>query len=368
MRQYRAFTPELTMLPHARQEFLLRQLALHGSVRAAEVAESMGVSAVTVRRDIAELADQGQLERVHGGALSTGNTAGRPGAARTLIGAVVPSRTFYYPEVLQGMESVAAPMHARIVLGVAGYSTEAVHSRVDRLLSLGVKGLVLTTSHLQSPEETAPWLASLPVPVVLLERHNDATREAREIDSIRTDHSYGAMLAVDHFAELGHSKVALAVDMWTPTAPWIRAGYLKAIEQLGLDTVPITDLPSDVNNMQEVSEAAEVLLDACLAADVHAVLAHSDHHAIQIAEIAQLRGLRIPEDLAVISYDDVLVAHAAVPLTAVTPPRLELGREALRMLMGRLDGADEPNPPRHVQLLPRLTIRESCGGSVHHGQ
>ncbi|UFU05870.1 LacI family DNA-binding transcriptional regulator [Ruania halotolerans] len=352
------------MLPHARQEFLLRQLELHGSLRATEVAQMMGVSPVTVRRDIAELADQGRVERVHGGALSNGSRAGRPDVARTLIGVVVPSRTFYYPDVLHGMESVAATMRARIVLGVAGYSPEAERSRVERLLSLGVEGLVLTPSHVQAPEETAPWLASIPVPVVLLERHLDATRKVREIDSIRSDHSYGAMLAVDHLAALGHTRVALALDSWTPTAPWIRTGYLEAVDKLGLDPVPVTEMPSGFNDLQAITDAADAVLNMCLASQTRAVLAHSDHHAIQIAEIAQLRGLRVPEDIAVISYDDVLVAHAAVPLTAVTPPRVELGREALRMLMGRVDGTEEPSSPRHVQLLPRLTIRESCGGSV----
>ena len=64
------------------------------------------------------------------------------------------------------------------------------------------------------------------------------------------------------------------------------------------------------------------------------------------------------------AYDDENAELAAVPLTAVTPPRWELGREALRLLVDRIAEQDEDRrPPRHVDLLPRLTVRESCGGA-----
>ncbi|QOR70112.1 DeoR/GlpR family transcriptional regulator [Ruania alkalisoli] len=347
------------MLPHARHEYLIRQLELHGSIRASEIAEALDVSPVTIRRDIDQLADKGLMERVHGGALSLARQTSRPDPARTLIGAVVPLRNFYYPEVVHGMELVASRMRARLILGVAGYQPETERSRVERLLSLGVQGLILTPSHLQNADDVASWLTAIPVPVVLLERHVNATSQVRQIDSVRTDHTYGAELAVEHLRDLGHERIGLAVDTWTPTAPWIQQGYLQVAARLAMEPVPVVELPSDPNDIEAITNAANQLIDEYLRTGVTGLLVHSDHHAIQIAEVCQLRGLRVPEDMAIVSYDDVLAAHAAVPLTAVTPPRVELGREALRMVMTRVERPDEAAAPHHLQLLPRLTVRQS---------
>ena len=351
------------MLPRARHEFLLRQIELYGSVRASEAAAELGVTQVTIRRDIEQLVSDGLVRRVHGGAVAQRQGSRRPRAALTLIGVVVPSATFYYPDVTSGMESAAAELGVRIVLGISHYRPETERAQVDRLLALGVKGLVLTpTLHRhESASEVAAWLESIPVPVVVMERSVQANRAVRELDSVRTDHRHGGLLAVDHFARLGHRSVALAINDATPTAPAIRTGYHEAVGQLGLDPASVVPLPSDQFEPDALTEAIEDLVRNRADLGASAVLAHSDRHATQIVEVAQLRGLRVPQDLAVIAYDDVTAAHAAVPLTAITPPRRELGREALRLVARRLRADNESDAPRHAQLLPRLTVRESCG-------
>lgn len=353
------------MLARARQEYLLRQISLYGTVRASEAADELGVTQVTIRRDISQLETDGLVQRVHGGAVAAQRKSTKPRPARTLIGVVVPSATFYYPDVIAGMESVAAELGVRIVLGISDYRPEAERSQVERLLALGVKGLVLTpTLHEQVPADIAAWLESIPVPVVVLERDVGASRAVRELDSVRTDHRHGGLLAVDHFARLGHRSVVLAATEATPTAPAIREGYHQAVAQLGLDPVPAVTLPSDHDDPADLTAAIEEFIEHRHDLGARAVLAHSDRHAIRIVEVAQLRGLRIPEELAVISYDDVVAGHGAVPLTAIAPPRRELGREALRLIDRRLRTEAEQEAPRHSQLLPRLTVRESCGAEV----
>jgi DNA-binding LacI/PurR family transcriptional regulator len=150
----------------------------------------------------------------------------------------------------------------------------------------------------------------------------------------------------------------------TPTAPYVREGYRQAVERLGLEAAPSASLPKGEDDPAELELAVGRMLDECARAGVRAVLVHTDHHAARFVEAALDRGLRVPEDLAIVAYDDENAELAAVPLTAVTPPRWELGREALRLLVDRMAERDEDRrPPRHVDLLPRLTVRESCGGA-----
>jgi len=80
-----------------------------------------------------------------------------------------------------------------------------------------------------------------------------------------------------------------------------------------------------------------------------------------LVDVALGLGVRIPEELAIISYDDIDAEFAAVPLTSVSHPNAELGREALTLLVNRIDAAPRPRTPRYIHLLPVLTVRNSCG-------
>jgi DNA-binding LacI/PurR family transcriptional regulator len=349
------------MLPRERHEYLLRQLELRESVRARDMARELGVSQVTIRRDIAALEREGLLARVHGGAFAIRAAQRRPSAARMLVGVVVPSATTYFPEVVRGMETVAAALCVRLALGVSHYDPELERVRVERLVALGAEGLVIApTTHRPHTDESTEWIESIPVPVVVMERHLDATTVVRELDSARTDHLHGSLIAVDHLVRLGHDRVALGVFDGTPTAPWLRAGHHQAVARFGLREAPVVRLPKGEADAHELTAALDTLVDACLASGTRAVVAHTDYHAACLVEQARVRGLRVPDDLAIVAYDDELAEHATVPLTAVTAPRRELGREALRLLVHRTEAAGRDGPPRHVQLLPRLTVRESC--------
>ena len=352
-------------LPRARHEYLLREVELRGSVRSAQAAAHLGVSEVTVRRDIAALDRDGRLVRVHGGAIAARSTRA-PTAARALVGVVVPSTTAHFPQMVRGMEALAPSLHARLVLGVSHYRPEVEEAQTERLLALGVSGLVLAPTLRDRDEaQLGRWLATLAVPVVLVERRVEPPG-ARELDLARTDHAHGAVIAVEHLARLGHERVALAVYDRTPTAPWIRQGHAEAVARLGLAAAPDTSLPKGYDDPAELAQALEALLDDCAATGTRAVLVHTDDHAARLVETALDRGMRVPEDLAVVAYDDENAELAAVPLTAVTPPRREVGREALRLVLDRVGDVGQGEgvrASRHVELLPRLTVRESCGAA-----
>jgi len=94
---------------------------------------------------------------------------------------------------------------------------------------------------------------------------------------------------------------------------------------------------------------------------------HTDQDAVHFVQQLQRHGLRVPDDVAVIAYDDELAALADPPLTAVAPPRFAVGQAAARLALSRLaeryrmiPGASRA-PRHHLDLLPELRVRESCG-------
>ncbi|GAA0685766.1 substrate-binding domain-containing protein [Kitasatospora atroaurantiaca] len=290
---------------------------------------------MTVRRDVAALAAAGRLDRSHGVVSAPAAEAGEAGDL-PVVGMLVPTIGSYFDEVIAGAR--AAAEGARLVLGVASYDTRDDRAQVDHLLGSSVDGLLLSPNRLPGACDGDDWLSDLPVPAVLIERRGAPGGPGSGFDSVCSDHRHGVLLALRHLASLGHDSVLLAArdDSWT--ALEVRAGYEVAVRRLGLDRRPIVDVRDPVatgGRTAGVEWLAEQIAGA-VEAGVRAVLVHNDREAVQLPMLLRARGLLVPEDMALISYDDVFAALAAPPLTAVAPPRRFVGAAAMELLLRRL--------------------------------
>lgn len=211
-------------------------------------------------------------------------------------------------------------------------------------------------------DSVADWISSVPVPVVFVDRRVESSRLAKH-DSVRSDHTRGIALAVEHLVRLGHDRIGLALFHRTATTPLVREGFAAVTGRLGLLPGPFAVLPDAVGQeVDELDPSLTLFLNECLDTDTRAVIIHTDDHASRLVELAVDRDIRVPEDLCIISYDDIHADLALVSLTAVAAPRREIGREALQLLHNRM--AEDPGEraaPRHVILMPELVVRDSCG-------
>lgn len=88
-------------------------------------------------------------------------------------------------------------------------------------------------------------------------------------------------------------------------------------------------------------------------------MVNSDGDAVNLLQRLLSHGILVPEDFAIVSYDDEFAALADVPLSAVSPPKRALGEHAAALLLRRI--ADPDGPREHLDLLPTLHVRDSCG-------
>ncbi|MFG2614102.1 substrate-binding domain-containing protein [Streptomyces anulatus] len=369
-----------------RHERVLQLVRERGSLRVAELAEELGMSAVTLRRDVEALAAQGLVERLHGAVVwpsgqSRPAPAAAPPAEGLVVGMVVPTTEYYYADVVRGARQTVEAAGARLTIGLSRYLPDEDAAQARRLLSTGADGLLLTPSWERGCPERGEglWTAEQEVPVVLVERSAPLGHPAAGLDRVRSDHAHGAAEAVAHLAGLGHRAIALAVQD-SPTAPRLRVGYRAAVEALGLTPVsaaPLDDTPSR-SEAKRFERTLEYLCQAVASGNVTAAIVHSDADAIVLIPRLQARGVRVPEDLAVIAYDDEVAGLADLPLTAVAPDKHAVGAAAARLLLDRL-GVAEPGGAgagavtgagetgrrsaarRHLDILPTLRIRVSCG-------
>lgn len=342
------------MFVEQRHELILREVRERGSVRLAELVDRLGVSMVTLRRDVEHLAGQGLVHRVHGGiTLPAPVETARPANDRSLtIGMLVPSATYYYPSVIRGAREQAERLGARLVLGVSRYDDQEDRKQAQQLVDGGVEGLLLTPSR-QPDASHVEWLAGLRVPAVLVERRAELGGSASLLDAAASHHAHGAFLGTRHLAELGHRKVAM-VTRRSPTAPRVRHGFLSAVADLGLE------VPGEFGVEQEGPSGRQVsdVVEAIGAGRVTGLLVHNDEDALLLVQHLRIAGVRIPDDVSIVAYDDEVAALSDPPLTAVAPPKAAVGRSAVDLLVRRIEQGSS-SPVRHVALLPELRVRES---------
>jgi DNA-binding LacI/PurR family transcriptional regulator len=304
---------------------------------------------VTVRRDVEILADRGLVVRVHGGAVLPERWAETAPAVRAAspqygvrtVGLIVPSATYYYPEVIKGAREAAAEHNLRLVLDVSNYNAQVEREHAAQMVADGIEGLLI------APSEPQEWHESLSVPTVLVERRSGVGA----VDYVVSDHVHGARIAVRHLARSGRQRIALLVRGSSPTAPWVIEGF--EAEASG----PVYDVGSWGPGDAEYDGPLGELVDAAADGRIDAVIAHTDNDALTLLRRLRARSLAIPEDVAIVAYDDEVAALADLPLSAIAPAKHEVGLCAVELLARRLE---RPDGPRHqLFVVPQLRVRSS---------
>ncbi len=347
----------------ARRARLLEQLRRDGVLRVSDLTDALGASTVTIRRDIAQLASEGLVRRVHGGvALPAAGDRRDPdvdGPFAGTVGMLVPSLDYYWPHVARGAEEAARDLDLRIVLRGSSYDTEDDRPQLNRLVDQGVDALIVAPRmDVRTAQQNIEWLAGLGLPVVLLERTATAGPHHAHLESVVSDHAQGAAMAVRHLAGLGHRKVGVVLATPSPTRPHVHRGWLEGVTECGLDLTDTVDMLVPDAKSPDCRAALDKTLDLCLETGTTALLVHADAEAIALVQRCEERHLSIPGDLSVIAYDDEVAGLFSPALTAVRPPRRSIGRAAVRLAADRL--SDPGRPTHRTVISPSLRIRDSA--------
>lgn len=371
-----------------RRQRILAVVESRGAVKVSALADELAVSVVTVRRDVEELARAGRVRRGHGVARTVRDPAGPaavpaprgvdPAGDGGAVALVVPERHSYLYETLHGARTVLEEAGIRIALYLAPQSADAERPLVERALADGARGLLIAPRwrSVLSEELDYDWLADTGVPTVLMERRPRPGSTLHALDSVCSDHWYGTHLAVEHLVSLGHRRIVLAARDDSPTARTVRAAFAEiAAAHPGVDdwTVvlsspdavpgpgPSGNRDANTDGNRDVVAPDLDLAELLRERGATAAVLHGDVDALMLVQRLAESGVQVPRDCSVVAYDDVVAALGSTPLTAVAPPRAEIGRAAAELLLHRLSGAAGAlGPVRRTQVLPELKVRGSA--------
>lgn len=277
----------------------------------------------------------------------------RAGHSR-LVAYVVPDvANPFFTDVARAAEVAAHDAGLALIL----CDSDSEPSREDRYLELllqqRVHGVLITAVDYENAR-----LRALPdhgVPVVLVDR---VRREGDTARSVGVDDVEGGRLAVLHLLEQGHERIAF---VGAPTAMvQVADRYAGAAAAMAVAGRPAGDLVVLDEPRLDIAhgrESGQRLLGIPAAIRPTAAFCANDLLALGLLQEVVRQGRRVPEDLAIVGYDDIEFAEAAaVPLTSVRQPREELGRQAAELLLG---GTADGEEDAHVVLQPELVVRAS---------
>jgi len=323
-----------------------------------QIADLAGVSIATVSRvlngrgDVSDETRQivSRVIRENGytaNRSARGLSAGRTGLVGILVPLVYPA---YFSAILAGAAQALSERDLQIVLSPTDHEHDREVSVLDRLHALTDGALIV------NPEESSEELERLldgGYRFVVL----DPLMPLNErIPSVSAAHTSGADQAMRHLLELGHRRIAQIAGPlgWVATEDR-RRGYRAALAAAGI----LPDSALEVEVEPEIGPGRNAALHLLgLPEPPTAIFAFNDNIAVGAIQAARVRGMRVPEDVSIVGFDDVEHATIVTPaLTTVRQPLAEMGRTAVSLLNRLLER--QQFETLHVELATRLVVRES---------
>jgi LacI family transcriptional regulator len=257
----------------------------------------------------------------------------------------------FFAPMVSGIQTVSAKRGFLVVTGESGRDEAEERRYIEQFQQLRIGGIIVSPvtsrlDHLRKARERG-------TPVVVM------ARRWEDGDYVATDDVKGGQLAARHLLERGHRRIGL-VQLGDPDHTPVQArvlGFRQTLATAGVQVREEWDLQVPGALIEHGVEAADRLL--LLPERPTALFVTSDRKALGVIHRLLTRGVRVPEDVAVVGYDDVpYAACAQVPLTTVAVPKRPVGEMSAEILFDRIEGA-VPAELRQILLPPELVVRAS---------
>jgi LacI family transcriptional regulator len=275
-----------------------------------------------------------------------------------IIGMIIPeavTRLFtdpFFPILLRGATNACNAHRYQLMLSLFAASADQQEMYQHFLRSGYLDGVIVASASLDDP--LISDLLRDRVPFVSVGRHPD-----RRVHFVDVDNIGGARMAVEHLIRLGHRRIAIITgppDM--PAGQDRLEGYRQALEA---HRIPVEEGLIVEGDFTETS--GMVGMQRLLLVSPSAVFVASDMMAIGALKALRQAGWQVPQDVALVSFDDIPIASAIEPaLTTVRQPIERLGSMAVEVLLSLVESSPEEEAPVSRIILPtELVIRTSCG-------
>ncbi len=338
------------------------QTALQQAIRRGELAygeklpsenefmELLGLSRMTIRSALSQLSQDNYIHKIHGKGTFVCYKAESAAAGKVDVLLDV-TYAYFSTHYIKSISEVLSAFNYQFVIHDTQDSQDHICDILEKILQSDSAGILLQPSHLVEP--TLPRLKNLllainerGIPIVMLDRSIDGVGS----ESILFDDYMGGRIAAEYLVALGHKKCAMiCCSSFAENKPRFTGFNDLLLER---DLTPLFAIEKDQDMEQN-------LIRLVKDQGITAIFNYNDEVALKTFRYLASAGIRIPQDVSVLGYDDTVLTKATDPqMTSVIHPKELLGHIASRKLLSLIEG-DTYVPPRE-QLFPTLNIRGSC--------
>jgi len=280
-----------------------------------------------------------------------------------LFGLVVSEITNpFFPELIQGFEDIAVENGYEILVSSTNHDPQRMSHCIRRMLERKVEGVAIMTFGIEQP--LLDQLAKRKVPLVFI----DVGPDRPGVNVLKVDYHHGIRQAVQHLAALGHRNIAfISGPARLHSAQSRLAAFTKSMKECGMAPDAALLVQGD-HTLEGGVSAMEKLLT--LETRPTAVVCSNDMTAIGVLHKLYRTGLRVPDDISVIGFDDIHLAEVTMPpLTTVQMSRFEIAKAAFGALRSHVESPLESTGKREFRIPTVLIVRESTGfppGTMTH--
>lgn len=260
----------------------------------------------------------------------------------------------FFPELIQGFEDIAVEHGYEILVSSTNYDPKRMSHCIRRMLERKVEGVAVMTFGIEEP--LLDQLANRKVPLVFI----DVGPDRAGISLLKVDYEHGLRQGVQHLAALGHRDVAFVTGPPVLRSSQSRlAAFSKAIKECGIAADPALIVEGD-HTLEGGIAAMEKLL--AMEPVPTAVMCSNDMTAIGVLHKLYRAGMRVPDDISVVGFDNIHIAEVTIPpLTTIQMSRFEIARAAVDALRAHAEKDGLSLPHREYKIRTDLVVRESTG-------
>jgi DNA-binding LacI/PurR family transcriptional regulator len=264
----------------------------------------------------------------------------------------------FFPELIQGFEDVAVENGYEILIGSTNYEPDRMQRCIRRVVERNAEGVAVMTFGIEQP--LLDQLADRNIPLVFV----DVGPNRPGVSVLRVDYHHGIRQGVQHLAALGHRRIAFVTGPLRLHSAQSRVvAFKKALGECGIPVDEALIVEGDHTMEGGMAASQKLMTHKDLPT---AVMCSNDMLAIGVLHQLSRSGMRVPDDISVIGFDDIHMAAMMIPpLTSIQMSRTDLASGAVSALRGHLEGA----PKREYKIDTRLVVRESTGfprGTMTH--
>ncbi|GAC1429147.1 MAG: substrate-binding domain-containing protein [Ktedonobacteraceae bacterium] len=261
----------------------------------------------------------------------------------------------FFTDIVKGVEEVTQAAGFSIILSISHNDPEQEMAIIETFQQRRVDGIIVASSRISGMYKER--LEQMRIPTVLINSQADAQQKL--LHWVAVDDNKGAQLAIEHLLPLGHRAIGyLGIESRPHSNQQRLRGYQQALAAAGIEcdaSWAIIESGKEASYEEDVA-LGEAMLPRLLNTGVTAVFCYNDMIAIGLLLACRKSGLVVPQQLSIISFDNIRTAEFVTPpLTTIHQPKVELGHLAMKMLLDLL----EARPVEDTILSPTLKVRSS---------